>query len=166
MRRGHDGRAARAGTLVAPAAHVSSIRRRLAVRGVVVMGLSPADRLEILALVARYNHAVDRADGEARAAMFVEDGVLDSPRGLLRGHAEIRAATPPAPGWERRRHWAANHVLHGDGDGARHTCCLAIMEIGDAPRILSTGRWEDTLRKQSGAWKFERRTYVRDAARE
>ena len=130
------------------------------------MGLSPADRLEILALVARYNHAVDRADGEGRASTFVEGGVLDSPRGLLRGHAEIRDATPPAPGWERRRHWTANHIVEGYGEGARHTCYLAIVEVGDVPRILSSGRWEDTLRKESGAWKFERRTYVRDGVRE
>ncbi len=60
----------------------------------------------------------------------------------------------------------SNSVIESDADDpalARHRCYLAIVQIGDEPRILTTGVWTDTLRNVDGAWRFVRRTYTRDA---
>ena len=42
------------------------------------MSLTAADKVEITELIARYMHALDSRDGEALAASFTQDGVLDT----------------------------------------------------------------------------------------
>jgi ketosteroid isomerase-like protein len=127
------------------------------------MPLSVADRLDILDLVARYNHAIDSGDAAAWAATFTPDGVFETARGATTGTA---ALTEFAATFHSRmanaRHWNTNHVVEGDGDQATHRCYLQLLRTGEQAGIISTGRYEDRLRRVDGAWRFAQRTVVGD----
>ena len=58
------------------------------------MALSAADRLEILDLVARYNHLMDGRDAEGWAECFTPDGVFD-------GGASASRRRGPRRSWSR-----------------------------------------------------------------
>ena len=58
------------------------------------MPLTTADTLEILDLIARYNHAIDSDDGEAYADTYTDDGVFQYPRGSARGRRELAELAP------------------------------------------------------------------------
>ena len=126
------------------------------------MPLSAADRIEILDLIARYNHAleIDR-DADAWVGTFTEDAVFVTGNGAGgTGTAGLRAffrgnKTPE----ERRlmRHWVNNVVIDGDGDEARATCYLLLLDVSGAPRVEGTGIYKDRLRRVDGAWRFAER---------
>ena len=127
------------------------------------MTLSTEDRLDILELCARYNHAFDSADPEAFAATFTEDGVF----GSIKGTEALRAFVPRR--WERARvedgarvirHWNTSHVIEGDGDTARHSCYFLLLAIkGDEPLTIDgMGTYDDVLKKVNDEWKFVHRT--------
>ena len=82
------------------------------------------DRLEILDLAARYNHAVDSGDHEGVAALFTDDGVIEATAtGPIAGRPAIAHYIASRPdGWRRRRHFNSNAIIEGvpgDGDAAR-----------------------------------------------
>lgn len=123
------------------------------------MALSTADRLEILELVARYNHAIDSGDGPGWADTFTEDGVFETARGKTEGRdALAKFVEGFATNMPGARHWNNNHVIEADGDGATHTCYLMLLRPGADP--ASTTRYVDRLVKVGGAWKFAHRNVV------
>ena len=124
------------------------------------MGLSTADRLEILELVARYNHTMDGRDAEAWAACFTPDGVFDGgPRlqaegraGLVAFMERLIARDIPA------LHWVNNIVIEGAGDAARMTLYLLVIDLrGDAPRPSHFGVYHDELTRTAEGWRFRKR---------
>lgn len=123
------------------------------------MALSTEDRLEILELVARYNHAIDSGDGAAWAETFTKDGVFETARGKTEGREALSkfvdgfAANMPGA-----RHWNNNHVIEADGDGATHTCYLMLVRPGAEPAAGS--KYVDRLVKVGDAWKFAHRNVV------
>lgn len=123
------------------------------------MALSVEDRLDILELVARYNHAIDSGNGKAWADTFTEDGVFETARGKTEGRDALQkfvegmAANMPGI-----RHWNNNHVIEGDGDKATHTCYLMLLRPEADPAF--TSRYEDSLVKVNGQWKFAHRNVV------
>ena len=121
------------------------------------MALSTADRLEILDLAARYNFAIDEADGERWAATFTPDGVFDGGRGEVIGAAAlatfVRDFQEHMAGTE---HWTNNHVIDGDRDQATHRCYLNLIR-GESGESLLRAKYNDTLVKVGGEWKFSRR---------
>ena len=129
------------------------------------MTLPAADRLAILDLVARYNHAVDSGDADARAETFTADGVWDSETGgVIRGREAIReharARAPFAHTW---RHWTGSPVVEGGGDGARARQYLLLLGVEGPLRPLLIGAYEDTLRREPDGWRFARRRLVTHA---
>lgn len=115
------------------------------------------DKFEITELAARYNHAIDTADGEAWAATFTADGVFAPPGNTVTG-TEALAEYARAGADPRKRHWTNNLVIDGDGDEATLRCYLHLMLVG-APGIETrvTGRYSDQLRRVDGRWRFARR---------
>lgn len=129
------------------------------------MPLSLADRLEIQDLLARYNHAIDSGDAAAWAATYTADGAFTSGGRTRSGTEELRAfATDFAARMPGSRHWVNNLLIDGDGDHATMSCYLQLLKTGgDVPATLvTTARYEDTLRRVDGAWRFASRTVVRD----
>ena len=128
--------------------------------------LDAADRLEILELAARYNHAIDFGDGAAWADTFTEDGVFTGGGpGPVQGREALTAFVGDfSQNMAGARHWTNNHVIDGDGDSATHTCYLNLIQSKDGAKSVVTARYQDELVKVGGAWKFATRTVVPDAA--
>jgi uncharacterized protein (TIGR02246 family) len=131
------------------------------------MPLPADDVLAIQKLLADYNHAVDAGDGATFAGLFTEDGSLDSGFGVTEGRAalaEFAAAVPVmVPG---TRHLITNLSIDGDGDGATTKVYLQMWATaGGAPetKLVISGIYEDTLRRDGGQWRFATRKLVADA---
>ena len=57
-----------------------------------------------------------------------------------------------------------NMVIDGDGDQATMRCYLQLFKTGSGgpATLVTTARYEDTLRRVDGAWRFASRTVVPD----
>ena len=126
-----------------------------------MMALSLEDRLDIQELAARYNTAIDGGDAEGWAATFTSDGTFESGG---RTHQGTEALTAFAKGFAERmagaRHWNNNMIIEGDGDAASLRCYLLLVRGG---QVVTSARYEDTLRKVDGQWRFASRRVVPDS---
>ena len=121
------------------------------------MPLSTEDRLEIMDLAARYNHAIDFGDAGAWAATFTADGSFEMPGRALSGAAELEAfAKQFAETQSGTRHWTNNLLIEGDGDRATLRCYLCLQKNGSGEPV-TTGFYTDELRKVDGHWRFAAR---------
>lgn len=129
--------------------------------------LSIEDQLAIQQLYARYNHAIDSGNAAGWAACFTPDGVFDS--GAAGNFKGTEALTAFATGFAQRlkaRHWTNNLVVDGDGSGAKGSCYLMLLRLGDKEHptsILTTGIYRDALVRGTDGWKFAARTVTADA---
>jgi uncharacterized protein (TIGR02246 family) len=131
------------------------------------MALATEDILAIQKLVADYNHVVDAGDGDAFADLFVDHGSLDTGYNVVKGADELRgfAAFVPemAPG---ARHLVSNVSIDGDGDDATTRHYLQMWSTAGgaaASKLVISGRYEDTLRRDDGAWRFVTRKLIVDS---
>jgi uncharacterized protein (TIGR02246 family) len=131
------------------------------------MALATDDILAIQKLIADYNHAVDAGDGPTFAAMFVDGGSLDSGFNVLKGHDELRdfAGMVPtiAPG---ARHFVSNVSIDGDGDDATARLYLQMWATAGGAaesKLVISGRYEDTLKRDDGTWRFVTRKMIPDS---
>ena len=123
------------------------------------MPLSVEDRMAILALVTRYNHAVDSGDVDTRAETFTEDGVWDSDTsGVISGREAIREhARTRAPHSHTWRHWTNSPIIEGDGDAATIRQYLLLLGLDGPFRPRMVGTYQDTLRREPEGWLFAKR---------
>lgn len=128
--------------------------------------LSPADRIEINELFARWAWALDTGDEAAFTELCTEDARIEDaagsfafePPGAAARFAQALIRDPLFPG---RQHWIGQTLLTPDGDVWR------ARSFGMAPHLHSSARtnflawlgyYEDTLTKQNGRWRFKART--------
>jgi hypothetical protein len=130
------------------------------------MALATDDILAIQKLIADYNHIVDTGDGDAFAQLFVEGGSLDTGFNVVKGSDELRgfAAFVPtmAPG---ARHWVSNVSIDGDGDAATAKLYLQMYATAGGAadtKLVISGVYEDTLRRDGSAWRFVTRKLTVD----
>lgn len=123
------------------------------------MTLPAADRLAILELLARGLRALDAGDGEAAAACFSTDGVLDvPPHGRFEGREAIAAfvRAHEAAAEHGSQHWTNNVILEGDEDGVRLSCYLLGFDLavgaGGGPAIAWLALVDGELRRENGEW--------------
>jgi uncharacterized protein (TIGR02246 family) len=126
------------------------------------------DQWEIRQLVERYANAADRADGDAAAALFTDDGEFEvwlDPAGsephTMRGRVEIAAAVGSVSAYRSTQHVIANSVVDIDGDRAHgETRCTAhhveTPDNGGHDRVLYI-RYLDAFARVDGRWRFSRR---------
>ena len=128
------------------------------------MAIGTRDRVEIEALVARYNKAIDTGDADAWAATFTPDGEFHGIVGDFVGTDELAkfvrayASEEQFAEFASAQHWVTNIVLEGDGDEAEmfaHVMMVAPQSEGG--RIILVGHYEDTLVKVDGRWLFAKR---------
>ena len=123
-----------------------------------------ADRIAITELTARYNEAADAADGSAYTDCWVSDGVLESPGlGSYVGTEEL-AAVAKALGTSTV-HLTTDAIVVVDGDSATQRCRLLLCRKsadGSDFAVVSTGRYEDSLVRTDGGWRFARRVMMSD----
>ena len=126
------------------------------------------DRLAIADLFARYMWAIDTGDVDALVSCFTEDGTLQSPAlGRSSGRDEIRAFAQRFAEYRRRgsqlRHVISNLLVEMDGPRASARCYLLVYLTRDGQRrLLGPGRYDCSLRKEEGAWRFADRLVVMD----
>jgi uncharacterized protein (TIGR02246 family) len=128
------------------------------------MALSTSDRVEIEALVARYNKAIDTGDAEAWAATFTKDGAFHGVIGdfagteQLTGMVEAYATEEQFADFAKAQHWVTNIVIDGEGDDA--TMFAHVMMVSPEPdggKIILVGHYEDHLSRVDGQWLFAER---------
>ena len=131
------------------------------------MAISVGDKVAILELAARYNHAFDYGDVDAWVNTFTSDGVFADSGGFsVQGTDELRAfAGKAAQGDLTSRHWNSSHVIEGDGATASHSCYLMLIIVEEAPTIFGIGRYDDELKRVNGEWRFVRRLLTRECER-
>jgi hypothetical protein len=130
------------------------------------MGLATEDILAIQKLIADYNHAVDAGDGPTFAALFVDSGSLDSGFNVIKGTDELRdfAGMVPqmAPG---ARHFVSNLSIDGNGDDATARLYLQMWATAGGAaetKLVISGRYEDTLKREGDTWRFVTRKMIPD----
>ena len=118
------------------------------------MSLSLEEQLDIMDVMARYNHAVDSGDAEAWANTFTDDGIFEGSAITVKGREEllefVRSRDPSNP----IRHWNNNILIEGNGDDATAKVYLVTFDVSGPPKIRSSGIYHDTLRRIDGQWKF------------
>lgn len=126
------------------------------------MELTTADLVQIQQLAARYNHALDTADGDAWAATFTSDGTFTDADGTHRGPVELAAfARRFAERLRGATHWINEVVIEGRGDEATMRSCFHLSGVrdGETEAVISA-RYEDRLRRIDGEWRFASRTVL------
>lgn len=132
------------------------------------MPLATDDVVAIQQLYANYNHLVDSGRGVDWAALFVDEGTLDTGMGFAvegtpAARAEFGDNVPVMmPG---SRHVASNVWVDGDGDAAIGTAYLQLWVADEAAgsKLMVSGLYRDTLQRTADGWRFVDRVLVPDA---
>ena len=114
-----------------------------------------------------YAQGADRRDKALWAAIFTADGVIEAPGINLSGREQIVAALDVmAQLYVATQHRVHNQIVTIDGDQARgETYAIADhLSVRDGRRTLLTWaiRYQDRWRRESGQWRFVRRTLLLD----
>ncbi|WP_433710306.1 nuclear transport factor 2 family protein [Nocardia sp. CA-084685] len=115
--------------------------------------------------IAAYAHALDDGRTDDIVALFSPDGVSEIMGvGTFEGHEAIRQVYAGLLPTQPQRHLVANTVITSwSEDAATANSDLVFLQRGASGwAVLIAGRYEDTLRRDDGAWRFQHRktTYV------
>ena len=116
------------------------------------------DRDEIAAILARYCWSFDAGDGDAYAALWTEDGVLEGFGEPSRGHDALKLAV--AQSFEqlggKTRHHLHNVVMERRGGGGEvHVKGYNLVtKWGDAPTLFAMVEQRFVMVRADGAWKI------------
>ncbi len=119
-----------------------------------------ADKIAIVELVARYNHAIDHQDTATWVNLFTEDGLLLTDDKIrAQGRDALRAYAGSAPPEGRsRRHWTSNIVIDIDGETAVLKAYVMVFNLAEGlstPYLMA--EYDDRLIKVDGQWRFKLR---------
>ena len=119
--------------------------------------LNESDKVEIMELVARYNHAIDHRRAEEWADVFTEDGELWADGALRAGGrpALIEHIRKAERTGQKIRHWPCNPIIEGGQGRARLRMYVLAWDIGDGIRPKILAEYEDDLVSDNGQWKFK-----------
>jgi uncharacterized protein (TIGR02246 family) len=129
------------------------------------------DKEAIRSVLERFYQYEEDRDLKAFANLFAKDGQLILRRGVARGgpagilaSMSGRAANAPTPGPNAMRHILSNIDIDVQGDSATATSrfTLLVPAEDNQTRVGGTGRYIDTLVRENGEWKFEKRVIARD----
>ena len=151
----------------------------------VAQGVSPAgkepleariqrieDHMAIERLLMEYGRSLDNRDFSTYSRLFASDGVWNGGLGTYRGPAAIQAAMEKSFSTATdipkgaNYHLLTNAIIDLDGDRATAVSKWAFVTLEEKkpPQIAFAGRYDDTLIRENGQWKFQRR--VAGAARQ
>ena len=125
------------------------------------------DVQEIQTLLLNYGRALDARDFKAYSQLFAKDGAWSGGMGTIQGPAAIQAFMEkaiPGPNAQHNFHILSNFVIDVNGDTA--TAWSRWMFIVPGPNntavVSQSGRYDDTLVREDGKWKFKRRVASND----
>ena len=126
------------------------------------------DHTAIERVLMEYGRSLDNRDFAAYSHLFASNGEWSGTLGTYRGPAEIQtameksfaSATDIPKG--ANYHLLTNAVIDIDGDHAKAESKWAFVTLEEKkpPQIAAAGRYQDTLVRENGQWKFLRRVAV------
>jgi ketosteroid isomerase-like protein len=112
------------------------------------------------ATIAAYTHALDAGRTDDIVELFLPDGVAEIVGfGSFEGHDAIREGYAALVPTQPQLHVVANTVITSStGDEATAVSNLAFFGRGESGwAVQLVGRYDDTLRRHDGAWRFQKR---------
>ena len=125
------------------------------------------DKEEIQNLLLDYGRHLDNRDFGAYSRLFARDGEWVGGFGSVAGPANIQAFMEKnmgtGPNRARNYHLLSNFVITVDGDTATAWSRWAFVVPAERGAVISqAGRYDDTLVREDGHWKFKRRVASND----
>ena len=125
------------------------------------------DRAEIEQLLLNYGRHLDARDFKAYGELFARDGVWEGGMGTVQGPTAIQAFMEkaiPGPNTAHNFHLLSNFVIDVQGDTATAWSRWQFVAPGQdgRPVVAQAGRYDDTLVREDGRWKFKRRVAAND----
>jgi ketosteroid isomerase-like protein len=122
---------------------------------------------EIRTVLLNYGRFLDARDFGAYSRLFAKDGEWVGGFGTVKGPAEIQAFMEkqiPGPNTGNTYHILSNFEIGVHGDTATAWSRWAYITPGadNKPVIAQGGRYDDTLVRENGVWKFKRRVASND----
>ncbi|HUK35037.1 MAG TPA: nuclear transport factor 2 family protein [Vicinamibacterales bacterium] len=126
-----------------------------------------ADTQEIQTLLLNYGRYLDARDFKAYSSLFARDGVWAGGMGTVQGPADIQALMEKSfrgPNTAHNFHLLSNFIIEVNGDTATAWSRWTFMAPGpnNTPVAAQAGRYEDTLVREDGHWRFKRRVASND----
>jgi uncharacterized protein (TIGR02246 family) len=127
------------------------------------------DQEEIRNLLIDYGRFLDSRDFKSYAGLFAKDGEWVGGFGSVAGPANIQAFMEKnmgtAPNRANNYHLMSNFEIVVTGDTATAWSRWAFVVPGQSgAAIAQAGRYDDTLVRENGRWKFKRRVASNDTA--
>lgn len=127
------------------------------------------DKEEIQNLLLDYGRHLDSRDFAAYSRLFARDGEWVGGFGSVSGPANIQAFMEKnmgtAPNKAKNYHLLSNFVITVTGDTATAWSRWAFVVPGERGAAISqAGRYDDTLVREDGRWRFKRRVASNDTA--
>ena len=125
--------------------------------------MTAADRRRIRELKHRYCYTVDEGTPEEWAALFTDDAVFESARGVTyRGRDAIldyKRQDSPADDWIASAHMVSNPVIEVDGGTASGRWYYVWLYENDVNEIgWGQGRYDDEYRETDVGWRLSAMT--------
>src|SRR5262249_35592132 len=125
------------------------------------------DIQEIERLLLNYGRHLDARDFKAYSLLFAKDGVWSGGMGTIEGPAAIQAFMEkaiPGPNAVHNYHVLSNFVIDVKSDTATAWSRWQFMVPGPNNTAVAaqSGRYDDTLVREDGRWKFKRRVASND----
>jgi uncharacterized protein (TIGR02246 family) len=127
------------------------------------------DENEIRTLLLDYGRFLDRRDFKSYAALFAREGEWVGGFGSVTGPANIQAFMEKNMGTGPNRrndyHLLTNFVITVTGDTATAWSRWTFVVPGQSgAAIAQAGRYDDTLVRENGHWRFRKRVASNDTA--
>lgn len=123
---------------------------------------------EIRTLLLNYGKTLDNRDLKAYADLFTKDGVWSGGFGIVKGRSDLLAFMQKnvgtAPNTGKTYHLLTNFDITVNGNTATAISRWSYV-IGTAekkPVLEHSGRYEDTIVREDGKWKFQKRVVLND----
>jgi uncharacterized protein (TIGR02246 family) len=124
------------------------------------------DKEQIEQLLLDYGRHLDARDFAAYSQLFARDGEWVGGFGKVAGPASIKAfmeKNMPGANTAKNYHLLSNFVITVNGNTATAWSRWAFVVPGERGAAISqAGRYDDTLIKEDGRWKFKRRVASND----
>lgn len=125
------------------------------------------DLEEIRTVLLDYGRFLDARDFAAYSRLFAKDGEWVGGFGTVQGPAAIQAFMEknlPGPNRGNTFHILSNFEIevHGDTATARSRWTFVTPGADKKPALSQAGRYDDTLVRENGHWRFRRRTASND----
>ena len=127
------------------------------------------DKEQIAQVLIDYGRHLDSRNLAAYASLFADDGEWVGGFGTVKGRANIQAFMEKnmgtGPNKAGNYHIMSNFAITVTGDTATAWSRWAFVVPGERGATISqAGRYDDTLVREKGVWKFRRRVASNDTA--